>query len=89
MGGQVLSQAECADNSAGQAVVKDNEAFSADTDELASLCQKQVNFWHNRKVLSEDQISSINKLAKLSILNRNKGLVSVVSILAKGLPGPL
>ena len=70
--------------SAGRAASKTGAPFEADTNRLTDLCQKQVNYWHNRNPLGIDQVNAVKKIAKLSILNRHNSLLSVVSTLKNG-----
>jgi hypothetical protein len=70
--------------SAGLVPTKDQKTFDADTEGLTNLCQKQVNHWHSKNPLSEDQVSSIKKIAKLAILTRSKANTAFVDALERG-----
>lgn len=70
--------------SAGLVPTKDQKTFDADTEGLTILCQKQVNHWHSKNPLSEEQISSIKKIAKLAILTRSKANTAFVDALEHG-----
>lgn len=64
---------------------KSPDELKVDTETLIHMCQKQVNYWHTiHTVLSGEQIEAVKKIAKLAILNRNRGIKEFVNILHKG-----
>ena len=88
MGSQVLRCVISPDLSAdmGRKISnKSPDESKVDTEALIHLCQKQVNYWHTaHTVLSDERIEAVKKIAKLAILNRNRGIKEFVNILHKG-----
>jgi hypothetical protein len=73
-----------ADFGAGRIAAKSGREFEAETDALTDLCQTQVNYWHSESPMTDDQISVVKKIAKITILQRHRGSIAFVNLLKKG-----
>src|SRR5579859_4133852 len=71
--------------SSGEDDARSTKGWEAETEGLTTLCQKQVNFWNTQNPLSNDQIDSVKKIAKLAILHRSKSNLDFVNVLSKGI----
>jgi len=54
------------------------------TEALTDLCQKQVNHWNLKNPMTPEQIQSIKKIAKISILTRSQRPLTFVVALQQG-----
>ena len=82
---QVLPCAHNFNSSSDRLLLQNRTAdFATETELLTKVCQQQINYWHNKRPFTEEQISAVMKYAKHTIVTRERGSRDFVRYLRQG-----